>query len=579
MELAAPASRVTVEALEPRVLFSYTRFGVIGDYSAGAALADVSNLIKSWNPNFIVTVGDNNYPSGAASTIDQNVGQYFHDYISPYGGGYGAGSAAGNRFWPALGNHDYDTANAAAYFNYFTLPGNERYYNVVQGNVELFVLNSEDPEPDGIRSNSPQAAWLKQKLGESTSRWKIVVLHEAGFSSGEHGDNTIMQWPFQQWGATAVLSGHDHDYERILKNGMPYFVNGLGGGEIRAFSGTTAGSVVRYNADYGAMRVDAFDQLLTFRFYSRTGTLFDTYSVAAPSSAQLTLIPQGDTWKYLDDGSDQGTAWQALGFNDSTWKSGPAQLGYGDGDEVTTISASDPGAPSNYITTYFRRKINVANPAAFSALTLQVLRDDGAVVYVNGSEVFRTVMNAGTVNYQTLARDLIGGSDENAWATTTTLSPGVLQAGPNVIAVELHQGALVTPDASFDLYLSGTLTSAPSAPSAPSALRAMPVADSQIDLTWIDTVTNESGFQIERSSNGTTFWPIATVPANTTAFSDSPLFATTSYWYRVRAFNNGGNSMYSAVAKTTTLAPLTAFPPRPPLFAPSADRKLIDLLL
>jgi hypothetical protein len=104
------------------------------------------------------------------------------------------------------------------------------------------------------------------------------------------------------------------------------------------------------------------------------------------------------------------------------------------------------------------------------------------------------------------------------------------------------------------------------------------VASSQTNLTWIDTVTNESGFQIERSSNGTTFFPIATVPANATSFSDSPLFANTSYWYRVRAFNNGGNSMYSAVAKTTTLAPLSALPPRPPVFATFSDKELIDLL-
>ncbi len=577
MERAARTSEATVEALEPRVLFSYTRFGVIGDYSAGQGLLDVSNLIKSWNPNFIVTVGDNNYPSGDASTIDQNIGQYFHSYIYPYAGSYGAGSTAGNRFWPSLGNHDYDTAGAAAYFNYFTLPGNERYYNIVQGNVELFICNSEDPEPDGIQSNSAQAAWLKQKLAESTARWKLVIFHEAAYSSGEHGDNTFMQWPFQQWGATAVLSGHDHDYERILKNGMPFFVDGLGGGEIRPFSGTTAGSVVRYNADYGAMRVDAYDNALVFQFFARDGTLIDRYGIGAPSSPQLALIPQGDTWKYLDNGSDQGTAWQAAGFDDSTWKSGAAQLGYGDGDEVTTVNASDPGSSVNYITTYFRRTINVVNTGAFSSLTLQVLRDDGAVVYINGNEVFRTVMNPGTVTYQTLARDLLGGSDENAWATTT-LSPGVLRAGTNVVAVELHQGSNTSPDASFDLYLSGTLTSAPSAPSAPSALRATAVADSQIDLSWIDTVTNESGFQIERSSNGATFYPVATLPANTTSFSDSPLFATTTYWYRVRAFNNGGNSLYCAVAKATTLAPLSAFPPRPPVFADFSDRTLVDLL-
>jgi len=88
-------------------------------------------------------------------------------------------------------------------------------------------------------------------------------------------------------------------------------------------------------------------------------------------------------------------------------------------------------------------------------------------------------------------------------------------------------------------------------------------------------VTNESGFQIERSSNGTTFWPVATVAANATSFRDSPLFANTSYWYRLRAYNDGGNSLYSSIAMATTLVPLSALPPRPPTFAVFSDRELL----
>src|SRR5689334_17939169 len=81
-------TRSLAEPLEPRVFLSNTRFAVIGDFSAGQPEQDVSNLVKSWNPSFVVTVGDNNYPSGDASTIDANVGQYYHQYISPYKGTY-----------------------------------------------------------------------------------------------------------------------------------------------------------------------------------------------------------------------------------------------------------------------------------------------------------------------------------------------------------------------------------------------------------------------------------------------------------------------------------------------------------
>src|ERR1041385_3886659 len=103
------------------------RFAVIGDYGfAGQPELDVSNLVKSWNPDFVITTGDNNYENGAASTIDQNIGQYYHEFISPYTGAYGSGDTV-NRFFPSLGNHDWVTTGATPYLNYFTLPGNERY--------------------------------------------------------------------------------------------------------------------------------------------------------------------------------------------------------------------------------------------------------------------------------------------------------------------------------------------------------------------------------------------------------------------------------------------------------------------
>src|SRR5215211_1189631 len=129
----APLRAVVCEVLESRRLLS--RFAVIGDFTSGTPLADVSNEIKSWNPEYVVTVGDNYYSD---SSIDTSVGQYFHEYVSPYKGSYGAGSSSGNRFWPALGNHDYDRG-LSNYTNYFTLPNNERYYTFTQGNVQNFI--------------------------------------------------------------------------------------------------------------------------------------------------------------------------------------------------------------------------------------------------------------------------------------------------------------------------------------------------------------------------------------------------------------------------------------------------------
>src|SRR5215207_6162856 len=164
----------------------------------------------------------------------------------------------------------------------------------------------------------------------------------------------------------------------------------------------------------------------------------------AARAADTTLVPTGAVWKYLDNGSNQGTAWRATSFNDSTWPSGPAQLGYGDGDEATTVGF---GADSNnkFITTYFRRAFSVTNAAAFNALTLRLMRDDGAVVYLNGVEVWRSNMPAGTVGFLTTASVAIAGADESTFVQMT-LSPSLLVNGTNALAVELHQSGGTSSD-------------------------------------------------------------------------------------------------------------------------------------
>src|SRR3954454_847183 len=145
---------LSIEPLELREMLSASRFAVIGDFGVdGTPEANVAALVKSWNPDYVVTVGDNNYPSGSASTIDANIGKYYHDYIFPYVGNFGAGATT-NRFYPVLGNHDWgDTfpnpQGDQPYLNYFSLPGNERYYSFTQGPVQFFAIDSDENEPDG----------------------------------------------------------------------------------------------------------------------------------------------------------------------------------------------------------------------------------------------------------------------------------------------------------------------------------------------------------------------------------------------------------------------------------------------
>jgi tartrate-resistant acid phosphatase type 5 len=255
------------------------RFAVIGDYGTGNQFEDdVAKLIKSWNPDFIITTGDNNYPLGQASTIDNRVGQFFHEYIFPYKGKYGKG-AEFNRFFPSLGNHDWLSEDAQPYLDYFTLPGNERYYDFTWGPLHLFAIDSDSNEPDGVGSKSKQASWLREKLAAAPETWKIVYMHQPPFSSGMHGSIEWARWPYREWGATAVLGGHDHTYERLVIDGLAYFVNGLGGGDIYYFKTILEGSQKRYSNDYGAMRVTVDDRTITFEFITRNGVLVDTYTI------------------------------------------------------------------------------------------------------------------------------------------------------------------------------------------------------------------------------------------------------------------------------------------------------------
>jgi tartrate-resistant acid phosphatase type 5 len=254
------------------------RFAVIGDFGSNQKPeADVAALVKSWQPDFVITVGDNNYPNGAASTIDLTIGQYYSDFIHPYVGQYGPG-APENHFYPTLGNHDWVAKNAQPYLDYFTLPGNERYYEFTIGPLGFFALDADSHEPDGVSAGSKQAQWLKDRLAASTEPWKIVFFHQAPYSSALHGSTAYMQWPFREWGASVVLSGHDHTYERLSIDGMTYFVNGLGGGAIYGFYTIVKGSQMRYNADYGAMLVEANSSQMTFQFINRKGKVIDTYT-------------------------------------------------------------------------------------------------------------------------------------------------------------------------------------------------------------------------------------------------------------------------------------------------------------
>ncbi len=170
-----------------------------------------------------------------------------------------------------------------------------------------------------------------------------------------------------------------------------------------------------------------------------------------------TFIAAGSEWKYLDDGSNQGTNWVASDFDDADWNTGEAELGYGDGDETTEVQDNatagyNAADVDRYITTYFRKEFVVSRATSFDALFVSLERDDGAVIYLNGKEVYRANLPAAPapITYQTTASQAIEDTTDNVLLNLTNLVEG-----RNVIAVEIHQQAPNSSDISFNLLMAG----------------------------------------------------------------------------------------------------------------------------
>ena len=175
--------------------------------------------------------------------------------------------------------------------------------------------------------------------------------------------------------------------------------------------------------------------------------------LGASLPAATTLLPYGSVWFYFDNGYLPTADWAQPTYSHSGWNFGNGQLGYGDGDEATIVGFG-PDDEHKFITTYFRTYVYINNPAQFASVTLHLIRDDGAVVYLNGAEVFRSNLPDGAIGYDTYALTGIIYGDEST-PVSATLDPAMFVQGDNLIAVEMHQFEPASPDLSFDLQLLG----------------------------------------------------------------------------------------------------------------------------
>lgn len=237
------------------------------------------------------------------------------------------------------------------------------------------------------------------------------------------------------------------------------------------------------------------------------------------------LLARGATWKFNDTGNDLGSTWRTMAYDDSAWSSGPSELGYGDNDEATLVSYGN--AANKHMTTYFRRELFVPNPAEFTNMVLQLLADDGAIVYLNNVEVARHNLPAGAVGYSTPATVSVCCLDESQFFEFN-LSPALFNAGANILAVEVHQASPESSDLSFDLALLGQAADA-------STMLALQLAPGGLQLSWS---ANQIGYVLEATDDLTPpidWQPVeAPVSRDIWAHSSTVTNLSSSMFFRLR---------------------------------------------
>ena len=178
----------------------------------------------------------------------------------------------------------------------------------------------------------------------------------------------------------------------------------------------------------------------------------DNLKVIVTPGPTETLVSAGANWAYLDTGADLGIAWRNTNFNDSNWATGPAELGYGDGDEETTISFGQ-NPDNKYITTYFRHDFTITDASDFYKLIVGYVRDDGCAIYLNGTRVVLDNLDP-DASATEVALLNPGRTGEGVW-NEAEIPTNLLKKGKNVLAIEVHQDDGRSSDISMNAYLLG----------------------------------------------------------------------------------------------------------------------------
>ena len=252
-----------------------TTFALITDYgTCDEGERQVADMVASWSPRIVATAGNNTDGGVNCTPYTQSVGDYYAGYL---------GGSDGAHFFPVPGNQDVANASTgddeySKFFGFLILmsDADPRWYKVNNGNVNLFMLDSEVPA-DALDA---QKEWLQQQLSHARTEepgfWNVVVLNHPPFTSGPDQPNTAMRpeagWDYKGWGANVVVSGRQKVWEELNVDGLPYIVAGVGAtGTGQECPSTLVPESKGCIAGTGAVLVNGFTDKLTLEYRTPDG--------------------------------------------------------------------------------------------------------------------------------------------------------------------------------------------------------------------------------------------------------------------------------------------------------------------
>lgn len=488
-----------------------TRMWVIGDSgtanASAAAVRDAYiNFAGSRHTDVWLMLGDNAYNSGTDSEYQNAVFNMYPTLLQ------------NTTLWSTRGNHESDVGGSGStYYNIFTLPSNgqaggvasgtEAYYSFEYGNIHFICL---DAFGSSRGANSPMANWLRSDLASVARDWIIAFWHHPPYTKGSHNSDTEIELIemrqnmlpiLEDGGVDLVLCGHSHSYERSF----------LLDGHYGASTTLTSAMIL----DNGSGREDGTGAYVkaTFGIAPHQGAV---YAVAG-SSGQTSGGTLNHPAMFI---SLNNLGSMVLDIDGNRLDAKFLRENGAIADYFTIIKGGGgtvPAAPQNLAATPGNAQVSLTWSASSGASSYSVKRATVSggpytviATPVSTSYVDVTVVNGTTYYYVVSASNAIGESANSNEASATP--------------------------------------AAPVAPAAPSNLTATSTGKKKIRINWTDNSNNETGFKIERSTDGVNFAQIATVVADIVTYQNTGLASGTRYYYRVRATNGSGDSAYSNTA-------------------------------